>query len=63
MVEEVFIERTAANSPFRQKAVRMSLEAMREDLAGAPHPLTFVEARSGAHSVVLAAASLRRTYL
>jgi hypothetical protein len=63
MVEEVFIERTAANSPFRQKAVRMSLEAMREDLAGAPQPLTFVEARSGAHSVVLAPASLRRTYL
>ncbi len=37
MVEEGFIERTAANSPFRQKAVRVSLEAMREELAG-PNP-------------------------
>jgi vacuolar-type H+-ATPase subunit I/STV1 len=38
MVEEGFIERTATNSPFRQKAVRMSLEDMREELAGPTTP-------------------------
>lgn len=37
MVEEGFIERTATNSPFRQKAVRVSLAEMREELAG-PNP-------------------------
>jgi hypothetical protein len=37
MVEEGFIERTATNSPFRQKAVRVTLEGMRQDLAG-PNP-------------------------
>jgi hypothetical protein len=35
MVEEGFIERTAADSPFRQKAVKATLEGMRQDLAGA----------------------------
>jgi hypothetical protein len=40
MVEEGFVERTASNSPFRQKALRLNLEDMREDLAGAnPSPL------------------------
>lgn len=40
MVEEGFVERTASNSPFRQKALRANLEDMREDLAGAnPSPL------------------------
>lgn len=37
MVEEGFIERTAANNPFRQKSLRINLEHMREDLAG-PNP-------------------------
>lgn len=37
MVEEGFIERTAADSPFRQKAVKATLEGMRQDLAG-PNP-------------------------
>ncbi len=40
MVEEGFVERTASNSPFRQKALRASLEDMREELAGSnPSPL------------------------
>ena len=40
MVEEGFVERTASNNPFRQKALRVSLEDMREELAGGnPSPL------------------------
>lgn len=40
MVEEGFVERTASNHPFRQKALRVNLEEMREELAGAnPSPL------------------------
>jgi uncharacterized protein YoaH (UPF0181 family) len=40
MVEEGFVERTASNSSFRQKALRMTLEDMREELAGGnPSPL------------------------
>ena len=39
MVEEGFVERTASNNPFRQKALRVSLEDMREELAGGnPRP-------------------------
>jgi hypothetical protein len=34
MVEEGFVERTASNSPFRQKSLRITLEGMREELAG-----------------------------
>ena len=37
MVEEGFIERIAANEPFRQKTVRVTLGEMREELAG-PNP-------------------------
>jgi hypothetical protein len=40
MVQEGFIERTASNSPFRQKSLTVTLMNMREDLAGAnPSPL------------------------
>jgi hypothetical protein len=37
LVEEGFIERTASNSPFRQKSLKINLENMREELAG-PNP-------------------------
>jgi hypothetical protein len=40
LVEEGFVERTASNDPFRQKALRINLETMREELAGSnPSPL------------------------
>jgi hypothetical protein len=40
IVEEGFVKRAADNTPFRQKALRVNLEDMREDLAGAnPSPL------------------------
>jgi hypothetical protein len=40
LVEEGFVERTASNDPFRQKALRVNLETMREELAGSnPSPL------------------------
>ncbi len=34
MVEQGFVERTNTNAPFRQKALKLALEAMREELAG-----------------------------
>lgn len=40
VVEEGFVERTVSNSPFRQKALRVTLKDMREELAGGnPSPL------------------------
>jgi hypothetical protein len=40
IVEEGFVERVSSNSPFRQKSLRITLEDMREELAGPdPSPL------------------------
>jgi hypothetical protein len=45
LVEEGFVERTATNNPFRQKSLKITLEEMREELAGPnPSPLEILGA-------------------